>query len=1206
MAYAAVNSLLKILDELQDPDQLQVIQYPTEHVEHLRQTLHFFQEFLEVNFSSGGDLEVKIREALYKAEDIFDSNISKYVLNSKKAYWKEENYMSSFSLALEGVITEVDSLTKTVIASTMKPSELPDSSAPDVSERSLTVGREAVLIDLTDRLVAGSDALGTVPILGISGIGKTHLARVIYDDPNIVCRFRLRGWVKVSQEYSKKEILLGALRSMAEIASQESSEDELARRLSRIFRSGNYLIVLDDVCNPKDWSNLKELFPDYHNGSRVMLTTRRKEVAESASNGGLCVEIFPLDNEESWSLFQSVVFRNKSCPKELEGTARRVCANCKGLPSAIITVGGVLMEAGSDDWEFAASSLSGCGDIDELVDAVMLLNYMTLPQYMKSCILYMGIFPNNHEIHVPKLFELWIDEEFIEKSGQSQSLEKMAEKCLLQLVERGFVLVSEQNSVGKIITCRIDGFYDEFLKKKADEEKFFHFLPTSLISQLSPRKLTVGRDDVIRHLTNRLMARSDALALEAVPIFGICGVGKTHLARIVYDDPDIVQRFRWRAWVKVPLEYSKKEILLGLLHSMGKLASGKGQESTEDELAKRLLTILKSDSYLIWLDDVCNPEAWDNLNVLFPDCNNGSRVLITTRGREVAVSAGRPIPEICLLSEKESLSLLHQQVFHYKPCPKELRETARSVSGKCRGLPLAIVTVGEVLVEAGQEDWEIAESSLSNCDKPNDLIDAVMLLSYKSLPEYAKACLLYMGIFSNNHEIVVSKLFKLWIAEGFIEKDDRFESLDGMAEKCLWQLVKRRIILVSERSPIGKIRTCRVDGVYGEFLKKKANKEEFFHIISEYTSHFPRETLNQGRFCIIKNIHFSNKDELQSEKVRSLLFGGVQEQYSLWLHLHFKFLKVLDALKIRFYSFPDEIPELVHLRYLALTYDGEIPEKICRLRNLQFLIVLQYVCSKISNAVSRLPEKIWDLNQLRHLQLMGRDLPDPSTSTPCLENLVTLLGVSSHSCTPEILQRVPNLKKFGVLIESPALDAAEDFSSLCHLVTLQHLVSFKFLVMHPDFESQVVHVNPSFPTTLTKLSLSGCGLSWENMKVIATLPMLESLKLRWHSFQGSEWKQDRDGDGQKYFPQLKYLLLEDLDMERWRTNRGHFSMLTNLVVRHCYKLQEIPIEICYITTLKKIELVDCSSSAVESVQRIKDKQPTKGSIQVNTHSSRDD
>ncbi|XP_042038712.1 putative late blight resistance protein homolog R1A-10 [Salvia splendens] len=733
--------------------------------------------------------------------------------------------------------------------------------------------------------------------------------------------------------------------------------------------------------------------------------------------------------------------------------------------------------------------------------------------------------------------------------------------------------------------------------------------------QVSHRSSIVGREADLFRLKSSLIAPSSAL--HTVSVFGDRGIGKTHLVQTVYDDPDIVWRFKTRAWAEVPQFYSKKEVLITLLRCMKGFGSGKGQEIAQDKLAKRLSNYLSQGSYLIVLDGVCNPEAWDNLKELFPDWGNGSRVMITTRPQEVAqyakIGNKGSLEKILPLDGEEPWDLLQSVVFRYKACPEKLVATAKRVSANCKGLPLAIVTIGGVLMEAGTKDWEIAASSLTGCGDCDELIDAVMSLSYKSLPQYAKACLFYMAIFPNNYDIPLSKLYKLWIAEGFIDKNDKVNSLEKMCEECLSLLDKRGIVFVSERNHLGKIRTCRVDGVYHDFLKKKAKEDKFFHVINGYMSSFPDKTWTHERFLIRENVQFADGDVLKSENpaptVRSMLFDGAHEQNPMWVHLDFKLLRVLDALKIRFYGFPDEILKLIHLRYLALTYPGEIPEEICGLWNLQFLIILRQLSSKTSEVVSRLPLEIWNMSELRHLQLIGRDLPAPSTSSPKLENLITLLDVSSHSCTPEILKRIPNLKKFGVRIESPALDAAEDMSFLSHLTLLGNLESFKCVVMHPDFESQVASPNPnvSFPATVTKISLSGCGLSWENMKTIAKLPKLKSLKLRWYAFRGSEWKQEGDGKEHKGFPKLTFLLLEDLDIQSWKTSSGHFPWLQNLVIRHCYKLKEIPAAIGNIPSLKKIELVDCNSSALKSAEKIKEvAQQSRGHIGVHFHSSHDD
>lgn len=728
-------------------------------------------------------------------------------------------------------------------------------------------------------------------------------------------------------------------------------------------------------------------------------------------------------------------------------------------------------------------------------------------------------------------------------------------------------------------------------------------LPTYHLSSVdggaARKNIMVGRNDNLNSLKAQLMENSGAMKF--IPIVGDRGVGKTLLAQVVYSDPEIASHFKTRAWVNLSLEHSKRDVILGVLRSMKRWGSGKHQERTEDVMADRLARILKSKRYLIVLDDICSVKAWDNLKEIFSDYHHSSRVVLTTRSAEVANSVGRNAPfQVSKLEDNEAWDLLQKIVFLNKSCPPEQEKVAKDVAQNCKGLPLAIVTIGRVLLETNPNDWRIAASSIGRCENYNQLIHEVISLSYKSLPQYVKGPLLYMGIFPRSDEIPVSKLINLWIAEGFLEATEQCGSLEDMGDKCLSKLFKRGIILVPEWSPGGRMRSCRVDGVYRDFIERKAEEEKFFHVINKYIDGFPEEENDRGRFCILKNIRFSS--ETSASLVRSLLFGGPQEQYPLWVHLDFKLLRVLDALKILFYRFPDEILKLVHLRYLAMSYNGNVPESICNLWNLQFLVIVQHLSTKYSGSPSPLPMEIWNLKELRHLQLMGRDLPNAfPAGEKDLENLLRLSDVGSNSCTPTILCRIRNLKKLGIRIESPALDAFENFNFLSDLHILHQLESLKYEVVHPDFRSQVLSSPRAFPATLRKLSLSGCGFKWWKMWVIAALPNLEVLKLRWYAFRGREWKPDRGG-----FPQLKFLLLEDLDIEQWIAGCDHFPFLTSLIIRHCYKLQEIPRGVGHIPTLKMIEVVDCSSSTEKSAQEIKMEQLSRAYIQVDYHSSRDD
>ncbi|CAA0838698.1 Unknown protein [Striga hermonthica] len=345
------------------------------------------------------------------------------------------------------------------------------------------------------------------------------------------------------------------------------------------------------------------------------------------------------------------------------------------------------------------------------------------------------------------------------------------------------------------------------------------------------------------------------------------------------------------------------------------------------------------------------------------------------------------------------------------------------------------------------------------------------------------------------------------------------------------------------------------------------------------------------RLCIRKNILLSIKDinraMLSVSKARSFLCSGQDHPYPLVVCSDFGLLRVLDVLSIRFYEFPMEILKLVQLRYLALTC-SEIPASLSELANLHVLILRRHIRIKSSGAgPSYLPIEIWNMRRLRHLVVEGRDLPHPHGMV--LTNLLTLSNVTSHSCAEDVLRGIPNLKKLGVCIEVSEHDHASDPSRVFdHLALLDRLESFKCAVVNPSRRSMAVARPDSvsnFPGALKKLALTGCRFPWEDMMIIGKLPRLQVLKLGCYAFEGPVWDV-----GENEFRDLRFLQLEDLDLEDWSGGGLILKRLERLIVRHCYRLREIPEGVDYIIYLQLVEVVDCSPSFVESAMRVKEMQ----------------
>ncbi|GFQ05690.1 putative late blight resistance protein homolog r1a-4 [Phtheirospermum japonicum] len=732
----------------------------------------------------------------------------------------------------------------------------------------------------------------------------------------------------------------------------------------------------------------------------------------------------------------------------------------------------------------------------------------------------------------------------------------------------------------------------------------------------------VGLEDELEEIKNRALGGPDELSV--IPIVGMAGIGKTTHAKEVYYDPTVLDHFELRLFLTVGPEYEIKKLLLLALDQLG-FGIDEMSGKMEAELGRNLLRCLSGRRYLVVLDDIWNTQVWYKLERFFPDNRKGSRIIMTTRLVDVARCAGT-CTRVPFLNDDESWNLLRKTVFtsdqESSLCDYQLEKIGRKIAKKCEGLPLAIIEVGKILRETERkvESWkEISEREdplviTIDDDTP---ISKTLSLSYKMLPQRLKSCFLYMGVFPKDYEIRTSKLSNLWVSEGFIEQQLLLSSsqrLERKAKEYLDDLVLRNLVMVCKESSSGcGIKSCRIHFVFRNICISEARNQNLFHVIKKYPESFPDRPrglcFHNNTVLGFKQVHNSLMKSVPTE--RSLLCFGPQHQHPLRVYLHFPSLRVLDAVTIRFYKFPHQVVELVELRYLAITYDGEIPASISALCYLEVLIVRRHHESlKYSEAPVYLPMEIWKLRKLRHLQCMGYDLPDPSKEdgfdgSVTLENLSTLSGVSAHSCNRSVLERIPNLMKLGIQVESP--DDMIDISNLFRdFKLLKHLKSFKCVVVNPGIGSQVASIAPYFPTNLRKITLSGCEFSWCDMTYIGSNPNLEVLKLRRCAFQGPEW-----ATNEYEFRDLKFLLLEDLDIEHWITNPRHFPDLRHLIIRHCYKLRKIPLrKECY-SELIMIEVDDCSPPVMISAQHIQEQQKQRyrirnNSLELQIHYSWDD
>lgn len=520
------------------------------------------------------------------------------------------------------------------------------------------------------------------------------------------------------------------------------------------------------------------------------------------------------------------------------------------------------------------------------------------------------------------------------------------------------------------------------------------------------------------------------------------GIGKTTLAKTIYNNLLIKQHFDIHAWATISQQYKAEDILSQLISSHGKSSDVKSVQ-----LGLQLHKTLSGRRYLIILDDVWSVQVWDRVKLFFPDNGNGSRVVLTTRVSNVAKECGSSCFTMNLLDEDKSWKLFREKAFQHEDCPPHLEKIGKDIVKLCRGLPLSIVVIGGSLLKSPRNIgyWkDVARDikSSPNSREKQESLD-VLYSSYNHLPPHLKPCFLYTGVFRCGFSsIPVSKIIQLWVAEGFI-KPNGARLLEEIAEDYLKDLVDRNLILVGKRHDDGKIKSCDVHDLLRDLCLQVGEQQDFVHV---------------------------TKDGIRGTKRRLMFDRSMSETRNVLFKQ--RLLRVLNL----GYSFtPEELFGCVNLRYLAFKYKKDLllPTSVCLPWNLQTLIIdIQH-----SKAVVA-PTEIWKMRQLRHVECGLIYVPDPCLSEGqdgflMLENLQTLKTAVNFRLCLEVCKIIPNIKKMHLLYDH-SLKGYDDslIECLSNLNGLQTLEPLKLRIKGSKNAVADTKVNKilTFPNSLNKLA----------------------------------------------------------------------------------------------------------------------------------------
>ncbi|KAG8380406.1 hypothetical protein BUALT_Bualt06G0012000 [Buddleja alternifolia] len=662
-------------------------------------------------------------------------------------------------------------------------------------------------------------------------------------------------------------------------------------------------------------------------------------------------------------------------------------------------------------------------------------------------------------------------------------------------------------------------------------------------------------------------------------IAGMGGLGKSTLAKEVYNHAAIAVQFDCRAWVCVSNEFNPKEIIKELLLQ---LVEPKEQvevlnivdKSPVQHLKSMLHTRLKGRRYFIVLDDVWHEETWESLISAFPDeQDKESRLLVTSRSRDTPRCA-RYVNELKALEWEKSWQLFLKKAFSDDidgKCPEELEETGKEIVKKCYGLPLAITVVGGLLVKQRKSGWEtVLKRMNSPLGSSKDSVSTILELSYHDLPPQLKSCFLCLGFFKEDATIRASKLVQLWIAEGLVPRErGGQETMEEIARSYLDELINRNMVQVKDTSKDDRVKTCYIHDLLRELSIRKAKEEIGFEILNEGNSQSSHKPRHRAICC-------STYSGTPNKHIRSLFFHGggeIDGNPSFWKS--FDLLRLLDLEDFVLINLPDTIGALIGLRYLGLrnTKLKELPSSLGRLKNLQVLDITR-------NKGVKVPNILWKMDSLCHLYMSEIRCEVP-LQIDSLKNLQTLTYISMDNWALEHAQ-LSNLCKLGIELNKNS-DVSKLFTSLailenllCLNLRVPNYGSFPSLdglhilkrLTRLKLDGILTTLPSSFPPNLSCLTLVGTFLDMDPMPGLEKLPKLLYLKFDGGAYSGEEMMISHEG-----FPRLKVLNLSDLSLKNPRVAKGAMPELKRLEIYKCPSMHSLPEELRSMTSLQELKMV---------------------------------
>ncbi|KAJ1276717.1 hypothetical protein BS78_05G235800 [Paspalum vaginatum] len=330
-----------------------------------------------------------------------------------------------------------------------------------------------------------------ISIVGVGGLGKTTLAKAVYD--KLKSQYECGAFVSVGRELDLvkffKDILFNLDKGKyKKIHNDGRGVDLLTCELQEFLKNKRYFIVVDDVWEVKTWKRIRLALVENNCGSRVITTTRKFDVAKES---GEVYKLQPLSHENSKRLLYTRVLGAEGNYEDdqPDDVSNKILKKCAGIPLAIITISSLLVGKPKNEWSEVYNTIGfghnkGNSDVEDTM-MILSFSYYDLPSHLRTCLLYLSAYPEDYLVDKDSLIWKWIAEGFV-NGKEGERLFEVGESYFNDLINRSMIQVEEKEWNGMVQGCRVHDMVLDLIRKFSIEENFIASLDSSVEGTSSP------------------------------------------------------------------------------------------------------------------------------------------------------------------------------------------------------------------------------------------------------------------------------------------------------------------------------------------------------------------------------------------------------------------------------------------------------------------------------------------------------------------------------------------------------------------------------------------------------------------------------------------------------------------------------------------------------------------------------------------------